>query len=399
MNESLDHKKRVAILSPYQGVIGEARAMPSLARGLASHGHQVELLRVWDEWEDADLGPDSNPVQVTDLGTRRFVPFMPDITSVSSWANWRLKMGLWSLGMMPGLVSYLRREQPDVLIARLLTMPAVIGKMLAKSPTRLIISMSGLPRHSTYRDFLWPRVHTHADGFVAPAESVARYSADMIGIPRERFHIIPNPVLDDETLERAEEPVDHPWFNVPEHPVVIAVGRLTRQKDFPTLFRAFARVREQIPARLMILGEGEDRADLTRLASELDLTPDLFMPGHVLSPLGYMKAADVFVMSSEWEGPGHVLIEAQAVGTPAVSTDCPAGPRETLLNGEAGMLVPVGDEVAMATAITKMLMDRETALTMAGMGLEHIDRFYPANVASKWSALIEGTESPAVNQV
>jgi glycosyltransferase involved in cell wall biosynthesis len=138
-------------------------------------------------------------------------------------------------------------------------------------------------------------------------------------------------------------------------PVILGVGRLTPQKDFPTLIRAFALVRQQQPARLILLGEGEERSSLASLIEELHLQEEVDLPGFVDNPFAYMARARVLVLSSAWEGFGNVLVEAMAAGTPVVSTDCPSGPAEILANGEYGQLVGIADSEAMARAILKIL--------------------------------------------
>ena len=137
--------------------------------------------------------------------------------------------------------------------------------------------------------------------------------------------------------------------------MILGVGRLTQAKDFPTLIRAFALVRKKRAARLMILGEGEERPKLEALVRELGLEREVTLPGFVDNPYKYMKRAAVFVLSSKWEGFGNVLVEAMALGTPVVSTDCPSGPAEILENGRWGRLVPVGDVYALAEAIIETL--------------------------------------------
>ena len=136
--------------------------------------------------------------------------------------------------------------------------------------------------------------------------------------------------------------------------MILGVGRLTPQKDFPTLIRAFARVRRQRPARLVIVGEGrpEARAALMRLAAELGCAEDVSLPGFTHNPFCYMAHAGVFVLSSLHEGLPGVLIQALACGAPVVSTDCPSGPREILEGGRYGRLVALGDDAAMAEAIS-----------------------------------------------
>lgn len=366
--------------------------IPTLARALAAKGHRVDLLRVWKEWEGVDLGQEDNPVRIVSLGTRRLLPILPSIARVSSWANYRMQGAMMAAAMMPGFVRYLRRDRPDFLVARMQTMSAIVAKAIARGDTKLVLSMAGMPRSSGYRNFLWPRLYPRAHAFVAPAQSVATVAAERANLEIDRFEVIPNPVVSQRVLSLGEEAVDHPWFGDPEQPVVVAVGRLTRQKDFPTLVRAMARVREKVPARLLIVGEGEGehRELIDKLKAELGLQDAVQLHGFDPNPYKYMRAADLFVMSSEWEGPGHVLIEAQALGTPVVATDCPAGPRDTLLDGRAGLLVPVGDSNAMADAIVESLTNREAALQRAMVGVATRASYFPEDVAERWEALFDG---------
>jgi glycosyltransferase involved in cell wall biosynthesis len=149
---------------------------------------------------------------------------------------------------------------------------------------------------------------------------------------------------------------------------VLGVGELGARKDFATLIRAVARVRERRRCRLLIIGRGRQRDALLALGNELGFGDDLALPGFVENPYAYMRAADVFVSSSRYEGFANVVAEALAAGVPVVSTDCPSGPREILENGKYGRLVPVGDDAAMATAIASTLdapPTRETLRTAA----------------------------------
>jgi glycosyltransferase involved in cell wall biosynthesis len=149
--------------------------------------------------------------------------------------------------------------------------------------------------------------------------------------------------------------VTHPWFAPDQPPVILGVGRLTAQKDFVNLLRAFAIVKQSRPSRLVILGDGPERAALGDLIDRLDLVSDVDMPGFDANPYSYMSRAAVFVLSSAWEGLPTVLIEAMACGTPVVATDCRSGPAEILVGGRFGELVPVGDAAALAAAILRTL--------------------------------------------
>jgi glycosyltransferase involved in cell wall biosynthesis len=261
------------------------------------------------------------------------------------------------------LARYLRRRRPDVLVAALAhaNIVAVGARWLARVDTALVITHHlGLStekatfaarRWSALRAWFYPR----ADAIVAVSKDMAVDLARSIGVPPDRVDVILNPVISPGLNALAASRLDHPWFAAGQPPVVIGVGRLESQKDFPTLLRAFALVRQQRPARLLILGEGSERPALEALVRELGLVDDVQLPGFVENPYAYLARAAVFALSSVYEGLPTVLIEALAIGTPVVSTDCQDGPREILDDGRLGRLVPVRDPAALAGAIVATL--------------------------------------------
>jgi glycosyltransferase involved in cell wall biosynthesis len=197
--------------------------------------------------------------------------------------------------------------------------------------------------------------YPYADAVVAVSRRVAEDLVARTGLPADKVKVIYNPVITPELFVKAEEPLDHPWFRPGEPPVILGVGRLTRAKDFPTLIRAFALVRKERLARLMILGEGEERPNLEALAHELGLEEEVALPGFVENPYKYIARAGVFALSSAWEGLPTTLVEALALGTPVVSTNCKSGPEEILEEGRWGRLVPVGNIEELAKAIGESL--------------------------------------------
>jgi glycosyltransferase involved in cell wall biosynthesis len=153
----------------------------------------------------------------------------------------------------------------------------------------------------------------------------------------------------------------HDWLENPDIKVIMGIGRLTYQKDFPTLIKAFARVRQKINSRLVILGEGRQRKELEYFINDLGLTDDVQLPGFVTNPYQWLAKSTLFVLSSRWEGSPNALTEALALGIPVVSTDCRSGPREILRGGQLGRLVPVGDVMALSEAIIMTLDDPPSA--------------------------------------
>jgi glycosyltransferase involved in cell wall biosynthesis len=213
---------------------------------------------------------------------------------------------------------------------------------------------------SSWRGRLTPRLikrfYPWANGIVVVSHGVRDDMAQLTKIPRERITVIYNPsIVSADVREKAQAPLDHPWFEPGQPPVLIAVGRLQIQKDYPTLLQAFAQVRQKRPVRLLILGEGKERPMLEEIIKTLGVEEDVSLPGFVMNPFAYMARASLFVLSSRWEGLPTVLIEAMCCGTPVVSTDCPSGPREILREGQYGQLVPVGEPTALARAIETTL--------------------------------------------
>lgn len=328
--------KKIALYVPSLRGGGAERVMVNLSKGFSERGYYVDL--VLAEATGPYLSQVSPRVRVVDLKSNRVLK-----------------------SLFP-LVNYLKEENPDVLISALnhANLIAIFAKQLSRSRVRLIITehnmLSLSQEHAqNKRSKLLPISMKHfyptADQVVAVSKGVAEDLSNQIGLPLDKIKVIYNPVIDERLIHKSWEKVENPWFQDPQTPVILSVGRLTEQKDHSTLIKAFAKVREKIPAKLVILGEGEKRLELEQLVDTLELKEDVWMPGFVENPYAFMRRASVFVLSSKWEGLPTVLIEAMACGCRIVSTDCPSGPAEILEGGKWGRLVPVGDVDGLARAI------------------------------------------------
>lgn len=367
---------RIAFFAPYTEHVGTERAMERIAASCAQRGDGVDMLRVYREWPD-DAG--DRVVSIGGGATTAGIDHLP--------FPWK-KLLLAGTGFV-GLVRYLRRVRPAVVVAGLLNAVAIAARDVAGVDTRIVSSIQGLPQSDLIRNLLWPRLYTRPEAVVVPTESIADRVATIADISSDRIRVVPNPVVDDDLIERGNAAPDHPWF-ADDRPVVVSVGRQTRQKDFTTLLRAFAIVREHTDARLLVPGkEGEQSERLRDLVGELGVADCVEFPGFVDNVAAYMAAADVFVLSSRWEGPGHVLVEALALGTPVVATDCPCGPREILNDGEAGMLVPVGDSPAMAAAIRTLLTSPDRCQRYAAAGPEAVAEFHVERATSGYRRIFD----------
>jgi len=267
---------------------------------------------------------------------------------------------------LPALWKYLLRRRPQALLSLGFSANVLSSVLNVLVPYELGVFISVRSNMSRFaqNDQVWysrwvPSViratYPLADKVIAVSEGVLD---DLSGIsPRaaRRGCVIYNPVFNAEMLRKAEEPVSHPWLKKDALPVILGVGRLTPQKNFDLLLRAFKRVRREKDARLIILGDGNQRQTLEARIEALDLGDRVDLHGFVDNPYPYMKRASLLVLSSDYEGLPSVPIQALACGCPVVATDCPSGPREILEEGKWGRLVPVGDEEALAEAITESL--------------------------------------------
>jgi glycosyltransferase involved in cell wall biosynthesis len=207
----------------------------------------------------------------------------------------------------------------------------------------------------------------YAERVIAPARDVGRDISMLTDTPMDRVSILYNPVYRDEIIAAAKALPGHPWLDSPaDEPVILAVGKLMPQKDFATLLSAFSAFCAVRPAKLIVLGEGDGRADLLALAREMAIEDKVDFPGHVENPFAYYRRASLFVLSSAWEGLPNALLEAMALGCPVVSTACPGGAAEILDDGRYGRLVPVGDPEALAEAMRQTLSQPLPKETLIG---------------------------------
>ena len=264
------------------------------------------------------------------------------------------------LSAIPKLSHYLRCRKPDVLLTAKdhAAKAGVIARKMSRTRTPLFIKVTNTLSQTVRQrikllTIRW--LYPQADGIIAVSKGVKQDLVQELGIPDALVHVVYNPTLTPDMEHRSSFTVDHPWLPAGNPPVFLGVGRLTTQKDFSTLIKAFAQVRAQRNSKLIILGEGPEREHLNGLIGQHKLENDVHLPGHVQDPLPWMARVSAFVLSSQYEGLSNVLIEAMAMGTPLVATDCPSGSAEILENGGLGNLVPVGDVESLAHSMLQAL--------------------------------------------
>jgi glycosyltransferase involved in cell wall biosynthesis len=332
--------QRIAFFLSTSGHSGVDRVAKHLLPALARRGYQVDLLKV--RRHGPELSNTDARIRILDLGHRQ------------------------TYACLPKLVRYLRRERPAVLLSDKdrVNRTALLARGLAGVDTRLVVrSGTTLSLDLASRGMLerWlqrvsvGRLYPFADQVIVPSTGAADDMATYTGLNRGLIRVVPSPVVPESLFDADIPPPPHPWFHDPDSPLILGAGELGSRKDFETLLRGFARLRSQRRCRLMIIGRGRGRDRLLALAAELRVAEDFELPGFIPEPYPHLANADLFALTSRWEGLGFVLIEALALGTPVVSTDCPSGPSEILQNGRYGRLIPVGDDAALAQAMAATL--------------------------------------------
>ncbi len=345
-SESAMPRPRVAFYMRLLYGGGAERVVVNLMAGMVARGIAVDLV----------LNTVSGP----------FMSQVPEAVNVVDLAAPRMVEGL------PKLANYLKTVQPDALItglhynSEISLWARALARLQGNRKTKvLVIEHNTLSIHSERRrtdrwaPFLSRWFYPWADHVVAVSQGAAVDLAEVTKRSQREIDVIYNPVITPSLESEAAESLDHPWFQPGEPPVVLGIGRLEPQKDFATLVRAFAKLREQQDCRLVLLGAGQQHVELENLSKQLGVKDSVKLLGFVENPHRYLARAGVFVLSSAWEGLSNVLIEAIALGIPVVSTDCPCGPSEVLAGGQYGKLVSMGDWEVMAKAMAESLSNHE----------------------------------------
>jgi glycosyltransferase involved in cell wall biosynthesis len=372
-NRDSKYKPKISFFAASLRGGGAERAVVDLANCLSDHDYLVDLVLVTKEG-----------------------PYLSDVSAEIRIID--LKHHRVTAALVP-LIKYLKSDKPDLLIATMshVNIMALLACRLACVNTRVIVRevtdsssnhidkvKNGIGKGRLIANAI-NRLYPKAEYIVAVSDGVAKSLIANYKLPVNKVRVIYDPVVTEELAVKAEEQVEHPWFQEKSEPIILSAGRLCKEKDYPTLLKAFSMLCRQKAIRLVILGEGIERTALENLAVTLGIEDKVSFPGFVDNPFSYMKQADVFVVSSMVEGLSQVLIQAMAVGTTVVSTNCPSGPAEVLENGKYGSLVKVGNAEAMAEAI-KLALNNPANPEVSN---EAVKKFSATKICEEYKNLID----------
>jgi glycosyltransferase involved in cell wall biosynthesis len=312
---------------------------------------------------------------------------------------------------LPGLVRYMNDVQPVSILAldEFAHVLCLTARMFAKTKPRIVLRVGTMfsmlfERYQGLKRFYWPfiirRMYHKADAVIAVSHGMVDDTVAKTGVAREKITVIYQPKDLERLKALSQASVAHPWLSDKTVPVVIAVGRLREQKNFPVLIRAFARL--SVPARLLILGKGRDENALKALIVSVGASDRIELVGFTDNPYALMGRADLFASTSLWEGMPNALLEAMVCGLPIISSDCASGPREILAPGsnynvllsagieyaKFGVLTAMNDEQALVDALTELLTNTERRSAYAAASIERARDFAAADRIEEYARVL-----------
>ena len=380
---------------------GAERVILNLTREFIRHDIKIDLLITKFKGPLVTLIPDGVNVIELEKSSRINVIKAAFRLPLSSWfiaIVWLFSDGPKVIRRLPALIKYLNVSSPEVVLSTLdaVNISILWARYLSNSKSRFIVrqaifhSQQVNHSESIFERKLLTRLvkkwYPTADKIISVSNEMAKDLREFCHLPIAKIKTIYNPVDIETILARQNEALENLPALPPDSLILIAVGRLCRQKNYPALFQAINILKSDREVTLIVLGEGPDRPLLEKLIEDLQLNNTVHLLGHVENPYKYMAWADVFVLASLWEGLPNVMIEALACGCRVVSTDCPSGPREILQQGKYGKLAPVNDVAALANAIdesSKENIDKNAVFSRAkDFSLQKISRQYILQMSS-----------------
>lgn len=348
-NNQVDFLGKIAIYIDLLQGYGADKTLLKIAEGLAQRGLTVDLVTAQ---KAEPINFIINPsVNLIDLASSRFNVIKNVI----------------------GLTRYLIQKRPTILFSSIhfnnitsvwaITLAKLVGvktKLVVRQANRLESQLKGYP--FPIGILMYPLIamaYKKADLIITPSKGLMSDLTEFMKAEESKIQLIYNPTVTTDIYEKAQQPTNHPWLEQKSCPIVIGAGRLKPQKDFVTLIKAFARVKCNFPdAKLIILGEGVQRQELEILATKLGIKQDVDLVGFQENPYAFIAKADVFVLSSIYEGLPNILIEALALKKKIVATNCHSGPAEILKFGQYGRLLPIQSPILLETAISQALEEQ-----------------------------------------
>ena len=353
-------KTKIFYWSPFLVPIATPKAVVNSAKALQNYGkgYECSIINFFGEFNKFQEDLENKDIKLINFFNNKLINLLPKYGKLQSRLSFIL---IFALSFFP-LKKLISNQKPDFLIIHLITSLPLFLLIIFKFKTRFILRISGLPKLGILRKFLWKKALSKIYIVTCPTRSTAKYIESLDIVDKKKIKILFDPIIEiNKICLQKKQRIDLP-FKKTEY--FIAVGRLTRQKNFLMLCEAVKKIIINFPAfKLVIAGDGEDKNKILSYITKHNLENNIFLLGYVKNIFPYIKSSQGFILSSLWEDPGFVLIEAASCRVPVFSSNCPEGPKEIIKDNFNGLLFEsndINDFVKNFDRFNKIINNNET---------------------------------------
>ena len=333
--------KSVYYWSPFLTHVATISAVIESAKSLKKYSRKYDpvIIDVCGEFESYKKILINNQINTINLTSFKYFKFLPKNGFFSSRFSYML---IFLFSFIP-LYKVIKKKNPDYFICHLITsLPMLLAKLF-NFRSKFILRISGLPKFNFFRKFYWKTCGNVFFRITSPTNATINHLQLIKIFDEKKIFLLQDPIIDIQKIEKLKKQKIDPYFE--KNQFIVAIGRLTKQKNFKFLISCFLKLTNSQPnLKLVILGDGEEMQNLKRLINTKNLENNIFLLGHLQNVFNYLSRAKLFILSSLWEDPGWVLLEAAASNTLILSSDCKNGPSEIIDNNNAGQLYKVDNE-------------------------------------------------------
>ena len=344
--------KSVYYWSPFLTHVATISAVIESAKSLRKYSRKYDpvIIDVCGEFESYKKILINNQINTINLTSFKYFKFLPKNGFFSSRFSYML---IFLFSFIP-LYKVIKKKNPDYFICHLITsLPMLLAKLF-NFRSKFILRISGLPKFNFFRKFYWKTCGNVFFRITSPTNATINHLQLIKIFDEKKIFLLQDPIIDIQKIEKLKKQKIDPYFE--KNQFIVAIGRLTKQKNFKFLISCFQKLTDSQPnLKLVILGDGEEMQNLKKLIHTKNLENNIFLLGHSQNVFSYLSRAKLFILSSLWEDPGWVLLEAAASNTLILSSDCKNGPSEIIDNNNAGQLYKSDDEQDFINKFNKIM--------------------------------------------
>ena len=333
-------KNKIFYWSPFLVPIATPKAVVNSAKSLKTYGikYECSIINFFGEFNSFQNILKSKDIKLINYFNKRLLFFLPKYGKLKSRFSFII---VFILSFLP-LKKLILNQKPDFLIIHLITSLPLILLIFFKFKTKFILRISGLPKLGMFRMFLWKKALPKIHMITCPTKSTANYIKSLGIVDKEKIKTLYDPIIEINKINlQKKQNINLPFKG---EKYFFTAGRLTKQKNFLFLCKAIKKICIDIPDfKIIIAGDGEDKYKILSFIKKNNLQKNIFLIGYVKNIFPYINSSQGFILSSLWEDPGFVLIEAGACKIPVFSSDCLVGPKEIIKDNINGILFKSND--------------------------------------------------------